>query len=108
MGAATQSVGYSMGLQVIITYIFGIALTNLSAEYTAEYVEEHGLEQAPIHTQYFESVSLSMYSLIIYATFLDDLAAFGDPIKEQNTLCLILVTIFIVMASMTVMNMLIG
>jgi len=49
-----------------------------------------------------------MYSLIVYGTFLDSLAEFCDDIRAESTPCLIAVTIFVVVASMTVMNMLIG
>lgn len=92
---ATASVSYTLGLLLVITYVFGIALTQLSAD------KEYG-------EQFFSSVPMAMYSLIIYATFLDDLAAFADSIKEESTPCLIIVTLFIILASMTVMNMLVG
>jgi len=95
MVTAAASVSYTLGLLLIFTYVFAIALTQLS-------IGTHFREQ------YFNGVALSMYSLIIYGTFLDSLAEFCDNIREESTPCLIAVTIFVVLASMTVMNMLIG
>merc|ERR1719217_1652351 len=58
MVTAMQSVVYVMVLLVLFTYVFAIACTQLSL----------GTE---FHAVYFEDVAMSMYSLIIYATFLD-------------------------------------
>lgn len=95
MMSAAASVGYTLGLLLIITYVFAIALTQLSDGYNFK-------------EDYFASVPLSMYSLIIYGTFLDALADFADAIREESTVCLVLSTVFVALASMTVMNMLIG
>merc|ERR1719335_2181388 len=59
MVTAMKSVCYVMGLLVIITYVFAIAFTQLSAG------TDYGVD-------YFDNVALSMYSLLIYGTFLDD------------------------------------
>jgi len=95
MVTAAASVSYTLGLLLIFTYVFAIAMTQLSI----------GTE---FREQYFNGVALSMYSLIIYGTFLDSLAEFCDAIRAESTSCLIAVTVFVVLASMTVMNMLIG
>jgi len=98
MVQAMKSVFYVMLLLVIITYVFGIMMTQLTA----------GESTANIHAAYFEIVPLSMYSLLIYGTFLDDLSQFCDDIRAESGFCLFLVFIFIGLAAMTVMNMLIG
>lgn len=95
MVKAAATVSYTLGLLIIFTYVFAIALTQLSV----------GTE---FRERYFKGVALSMYSLIVYGTFLDSLAEFCDDIRAESTPCLIAVTIFVVVASMTVMNMLIG
>jgi len=95
MVTAAASVSYTLGLLLIFTYVFAIAMTQLSI----------GTE---FREQYFKGVGLSMYSLIIYGTFLDSLAEFCDAIRAESTPCLIAVTVFVVLASMTLMNMLIG
>ncbi|CAE8689493.1 unnamed protein product [Polarella glacialis] len=95
MVTAMKSVMYVLGLLIIITYVFAIALTQLT----------QGLV---VHDLYFENVLISMYSLLIYATFLDNLADFCDAIREESLPCLFIVFIFVGLAAMTVMNMLIG
>jgi len=92
---ATASVSYTLGLLLLITYVFSIALVQLS----------NGTE---MKEEFFRSVPLGVYSLVIYATFLDDLSYFGDRVKAESTACLILCTRFVILASMTVMNMLVG
>lgn len=93
---AMKSVSYVMGLLVLITYVFAIAFTQLSA----------GSET--IGDLFFANVSHSMYSLLIYATFLDDLSAFTDALRFEKPELLPIVLIFIALSSLTVMNMLIG
>ncbi|CAE8587212.1 unnamed protein product [Polarella glacialis] len=95
MVTAMKSVVYVMGLLVMITYVFAIALTQLTG----------GLE---VHDLYFKSVIISMYSLLIYATFLDNLADFCDAIREESLPCLLIVFVYVGLAAMTVMNMLTG
>lgn len=95
MVTAAATVSYTLGLLLIFTYVFAIAMTQLSID-------------TQFREKYFDGVALSMYSLIIYGTFLDSLADFCDDIRAESTPCLIAVTIFVVLASMTVMNMLIG
>jgi len=92
---AMTSVSYVMVLLTIVTYVFAIACTQLSAD------TEMG------HT-YFHNVPLSMYSLICYATFFDNLASFTDAIRAENLFVLFVVFLFICIASLTLMNMLLG
>jgi len=96
MVTAATTVSYTLGLLVLITYVFAIACTQLAAE------------KEEMKESFFKTVPLAMYSLFVYGTFLDNLADFCNAIKAESTPCLILVTLFIVLASMTVMNMLIG
>jgi voltage-gated sodium channel len=99
MVTAMKSVMYVMGLLVLITYVFAIAFTQLAV----------GHELAPT---YFANVSHAMYSLLIYATFLDDLSAFTEAQRCEPDgplwYLLIVTIIFIALSSLTVMNMLIG
>jgi voltage-gated sodium channel len=95
MVTALKSVGYVLGLLVILLYIFAIAFTQLTGSYS-------------FHEAYFQNVGLSMYSLFIYGTFLDDLAKFCDDIRIEAPECFFLVLVYISMGALTVMNMLIG
>jgi voltage-gated sodium channel len=98
MVTAAGVVGYTLGLLVVLTYVFAIAMTQLAS---GTELSEDGA--------FLSCVAMSMYSLTIHATFLDDLADFADALKAQDSpIMLIVGSIFIVLASMTVMNMLIG
>lgn len=95
MITAMKSVLYVMCLLVLIIYVFAIMFTQLA----------DGTEMGVI---FFDTVPLSMYSLFIYGTFVDDLAYFCDTIREESYPILILVLIFVCLACLTVMNMLVG
>lgn len=98
MITAMKSVLYVMCLLIIILYVFAIAFTQLADTD----------ETVVIRDAYFQNVLLSMYSLLIYGTFLDDLSQFCDDIRAESIPILILVFIFICLSALTVMNMLIG
>jgi hypothetical protein len=96
MVTAMKSVAYVMGLLVLITYVFAIAFTQLSVS-----TESFGYN-------FCANVSHSMYTLLLYGTFFDDLSQFTDAQREEMPALLILTFIFISLAALTVMNMLIG
>jgi len=95
MVSAGASVGYTLGLLLVCTYVFAIALTQLS----------DGTEFREV---YFFDVIESMYSLIIYGTFLDALSDFCNDIRAESPACMVLVFAYICLGSMTIMNMLVG
>jgi len=96
MLSAAASVGYTLGLLLLITYVFSIALRNLVPP------------DSEIETVYFSSVPEAMHSLIIFGTFLDNLSDFILALKDQSPPCFCLTWLYISLASLTVMNMLIG
>lgn len=100
MLSAASAVGYTLGLLMLITYIFSIAIRNLVSDEAVTVLQGYGV--------HLESVPEVMHSLIVFGTFLDDLSQLVIPIKEQSTPVFILCWMFIALASMTVMNMLIG
>jgi len=111
MLTAAASVGYTLGLLMVITYVFAIALVNLATE------PEEGEEAccstidgdpATATGMYFETVLEAMHNLIVYATFLDDLSDFIMGVKDDSPVCFIISWIYIALAALTVMNMLIG
>jgi hypothetical protein len=116
MITAAASVGYTMGLLMVITYVFAIAIVNLTPkdaeietdtkEWIAGYLEDD--EYAGVESMYFSSVPETMHNLIIFATFCDDLSQFIVPVKKQSTIVMILCWLYIALSSLTVMNMLIG
>jgi hypothetical protein len=98
MLTAVASVMYCLGLLIMITYVFSIALTQISDR---EY-------EGGVWETYYTSVPHAMYTLAVYGLFGDNLAEFCDMNRAENTACLIIVTIYVILASMTVLNMLIG
>jgi len=96
MATAMKSVAYVMALLIILTYVFAIAFTQLA------------VGTPTIGDDYFANIAHSMYSLIIYATLLDDLVAFTDALRFESPMMLVLALIYIALAALTVMNMLIG
>lgn len=96
MMTAMKSVVYVMCLQVIITYVFAIAFTQLA------------VGTPTIGEVFFSNVALSMYSLLIYSTLLDNMADFNDALRFEQWPLLALDLVFIALAALTVMNMLIG
>merc|ERR1711959_333929 len=96
MVSAMTSVLYVMAMLVITTYIFAIACTQLSSGTTE------------LNELYFRNVALSMYSLLVYATFLDNLSNLVDAARAESLPCLAVILLFIVLACLTLMNMLLG
>lgn len=96
MVTAMQAVTYVFFLLLVITYVFAIMVTQLT------------VDSPLIHEKYFDTVPLSMYSLLIYGTFLDALSDFCDDVRSESPVVLCIVTVFIGLSAMTVMNMLIG
>jgi len=96
MVTAMKSVSYVMALLILITYVFSIAFTQLAV----------GTES--IGEDYFANIGASMFSLLIYATLLDDLSDFTDACRFEMWPLLVLGFIYIALAALTVMNMLIG
>jgi len=97
MVAATSAVFWVTCLQVLITYVFAILFTQLCGN-----VE--GLEP------FFKNIPLSMWSLFIYATCLDNLADFMNAIRisDAGWYGVPFAMLFIAVATLTIMNMLIG
>jgi hypothetical protein len=119
MVTATSSVGYTLGLLMILTYVFAIAMRNLVPKYEGNATGVHAgcevggdlfpdAEYGCIESGLFSSVPEAMHNLIIFGTFLDNLADFMHAIQDQNAVCLVLAWLYVGTASLTVMNMLIG
>jgi len=96
MASAAASVGYTLGLLLGLTYVFAIALVNL--------VEP----DSDIAETYFSTVPESMHNLILYGTFLDALSDFLKDVQAESVPCFILSWVYIMLAALTIMNMLIG
>merc|ERR1719359_1155504 len=91
---AARSVFFTLVLLVILIYVFSIAFTQLA----------HGTD---LEDDYFPSVSKSMSTLLLRGA-LPDLADFVERVGGESFLFAILLLIFILLSSLTVLNMLVG
>jgi len=96
MITATKSVGYTLGLLMLINYVFSIALRNVSPP------------GAQSTQRFFSSVPEAMHNLVIFCTFGDALSEITLEVKADSSVCFVLVWVFVCLAMLTVMNMLIG
>lgn len=95
MMAACRSVFFTLILLGIIIYIFAIAFTQLCG----------GSE---VGERYFSDVPSSMMNLLIYGTLMDSIGQMINDCSRDSIPVLILIFLFVLLASLTVMNMLIG
>lgn len=94
ISVATRSVFFTLCLLAIFLYIFGIAFTQLS-------------KGTSIGVKYFPSVHKSMSTLLLRGT-LPDMADFVEEIDDEHWALTIVMLIFILISTLTVMNMLVG
>jgi len=95
MLAATRSVFFTLCLLVIIMYIFAIAMTQLT-------------EDTSVGNRHFSTVGGSMYSLLLYGTLLDDIGVMSRDLGSEAAYLSVIFFGFVLLAALTVMNMLIG
>jgi len=94
MVAALRSVCFALGLLGLILYVFGVAFTQLC--------EDTSLEGQ------FETVIRSMHTLLVYGALMDEVSSLITDIEEENIFLLLIFYMFLLLASLTVMNMLVG
>jgi len=94
MLAAMRSVGFTLSLLFVILYVFGIAFVQLC-------------DATPCQ-EIFPDVPNSMHTLLLQAALMDNLGDLVEPLQNQNLVLLLVLYLFVLLASLTVMNMLIG
>jgi len=92
---ATRSVACTLSLLLAILYVFGIIMRQLS-------------EGTNMGKTYFHSVPAAMYTLLLNGTFLDSVRQTMDDIARESVLCAIVFLMNIVLAALTMTNMLVG
>mmetsp|Transcript_92028 Transcript_92028/g.269247 ORF Transcript_92028/g.269247 Transcript_92028/m.269247 type:complete len:635 (-) Transcript_92028:165-2069(-) len=95
MASATRSVVFTLILLLFFVYIFAIFFTQLAEEHEAL-------------SPYFHSVGQSMYTLAMHGVFLEDLLVVMDTLTEEYMFLALVFFFFVMLAAMTMMNMLIG
>jgi len=94
MAVASRSVFYTLSLLMAIIYVFAVAFRQLT----------DGLE---VGDTYFSSVPHAMSSLLLQGT-LPDLAVFVTNVGREHIAIAVMLLLFVLLASLTVMNMLVG
>lgn len=95
ISAAGRSVAFTICLLILVLYVFGIAFKQIC-------------DGLPIGTNSFSTVPESMLTLLIHGVFMDDMAELVAAIREDSAVAFGTFIIFVLIASITLMNMLIG
>lgn len=95
MAVAMRSVMFTLGLMVVILYVFGIAFTQLAKD-------------TAIEEKFFSNVGSSMNTLLNHATFLEGMPEVINEIGAEAWYFRALFLLHILLASLTVLNMLVG
>lgn len=93
--AATRSVFFTLALLCLLTYVFAIAFTQLTVE-------------SDVGEEYFDKVPKSMYTLMVYGTLMDGIGAVLNKLGAEHFVFGALFLLFVLLAALTLMNMLIG
>jgi len=94
IGVASRSVFFTLMLLMSVVYVFGIIFTQLTKD-------------TDVGKAYFDTVPQSMYALLIRGT-LPDLTDFCNEMNAENIAYGALFLVFVLLASLTIMNMLVG
>mmetsp|Transcript_88322 Transcript_88322/g.258153 ORF Transcript_88322/g.258153 Transcript_88322/m.258153 type:complete len:298 (-) Transcript_88322:1733-2626(-) len=95
MVSAARCVGLMLLLLGVVLYVFAIAFQQL-------------LQGTDAGTQYFDSVLAGMHTLWIKGALLDDISSLADALQQEGIPLMLLLDVFVLIATLTVMNMLIG
>jgi len=95
MVTATRSVCFTLALLTIFLYVFAICLRQLTKD-------------SFIGGLYFPNVPVAMQNLLTYGTFMDSFAEFTNDITEHSPHILPVMYLFVLVSSLTLMNMLVG
>lgn len=95
MVIATRAVFFSVILLVLVLYVFGIAFTQLA-------------QGSPLADKYFGNIPDSMTTLLLNGIFLDSVSEVVVEIGRENLLFSFVFIWFILVGTLTVMNMLVG
>eukprot|EP00434_Breviolum_minutum_P013844 symbB.v1.2.012207.t1/scaffold834.1/size159133/5 len=95
IGVASRSVFFTCLILLCVIYIFAIALTQLS-------------EDTTLGQTYFPTLADGMFSLLFHGCFYQGLPDFAKLCFKENFMYGISLLIFVVLAPLTVMNMIVG
>lgn len=108
MYSAAQAVIFILAFLIIVMYVFAIVFTSqLAIPPPGFCVEEEGADD-PTICYLFGSIGSSMMTLFTYGVLGDNLAQVLNIIKKESLFMMWLFIVFIVISSLTLLNMLIG
>jgi hypothetical protein len=94
--AALRSVATTFLFQVGIMWVFGIIFTQTYRDGDGEI------------NQYFRRLGITMVTLFVQGTLLDELTGLAMLLKDDSTIMMVVFFAFVLISSMTLLNMLIG
>jgi voltage-gated sodium channel len=95
IASATRAVFFTLMFLIVVLYVFGITFTTL-------------LKDRDLGQRKFKTVGLSMQTLFVQGALMDDLTTLMNDTMRESFACWLLLYILLVVASITIMNMLIG
>ena len=95
MAAAARPVFFTLVLLLFILYCFGIAFTQV-------------LRETHVGSLFFPTVPKSMNTLWLYGTLLAEISMLSKALQKENIWVVLLFNLYVLTASLTIMNMLIG
>eukprot|EP00927_Polykrikos_kofoidii_P084894 TRINITY_DN9081_c0_g1_i1.p1 TRINITY_DN9081_c0_g1~~TRINITY_DN9081_c0_g1_i1.p1 ORF type:complete len:664 (-),score=140.56 TRINITY_DN9081_c0_g1_i1:252-2243(-) len=95
MVSAMRSVCFTLLLQLIILYVFGITFVQITSD-------------MEIGQKHFGLVVTSMHTLLVYGTLMDNIGELVYELIEESAINAGVFYIFVLISALTVMNMLIG
>mmetsp|Transcript_8614 Transcript_8614/g.24752 ORF Transcript_8614/g.24752 Transcript_8614/m.24752 type:complete len:708 (+) Transcript_8614:78-2201(+) len=95
IAAAARSVFFTLVLLCVLLYIFAIAFTQLTVG-------------TSVGKEHFSQVGGSMYTLLVYGTLMDNIGACLTKLGKEHFVLGALFVVFVLLAALTLMNMLIG
>eukprot|EP00928_Gymnodinium_smaydae_P069351 TRINITY_DN5279_c0_g2_i1.p1 TRINITY_DN5279_c0_g2~~TRINITY_DN5279_c0_g2_i1.p1 ORF type:complete len:654 (-),score=101.34 TRINITY_DN5279_c0_g2_i1:144-2105(-) len=95
MAAAARSVFFTLCLLVVIIYVFAILFVQLTMD-------------TPVGDKYFKDVPSAMFTLLLQGTLLDSVSYIATDFMSEAFYMNVFFFLFVLLASFTLMNMLIG
>mmetsp|Transcript_22164 Transcript_22164/g.39855 ORF Transcript_22164/g.39855 Transcript_22164/m.39855 type:complete len:695 (+) Transcript_22164:50-2134(+) len=95
MGVASRSVFFTTSLLAIVIYVFALVFSGLC-------------EGTTVGDMYFRGIFESMFTLFFYVCFADGLPVVARALFEEHVFLGLVLIAFIMVAPLTVMNMLVG
>eukprot|EP00927_Polykrikos_kofoidii_P010395 TRINITY_DN14394_c0_g1_i1.p1 TRINITY_DN14394_c0_g1~~TRINITY_DN14394_c0_g1_i1.p1 ORF type:complete len:652 (-),score=178.72 TRINITY_DN14394_c0_g1_i1:124-1854(-) len=93
---ASRSVFFALCLLVLVHYVFGIAFKQLTSTMES------------LQAKYFMSTPRSMMSLLLFGCFGENMPDIVEDLRKENWWLVVLFMIHVILANLTVMNMLVG